>query len=77
MWYVIEGEFKMGAKLFGPGTVVFHPDPHIEEELITDTGGTIFYVQYQGPTTGARPIYEGRMNIKGAIPRLTPADLER
>lgn len=52
VWYVIEGEFKMGDKPFGPGTVVFHPDPHIEEELTTETGGTIFFVQYQGPTTG-------------------------
>lgn len=76
VWYVIEGQFKMGGKLFGPGTVVFHPDPHIEEELVTDTGGTIFFVQYQGPTTRALPVYEGRMNIKGDVPELTDADLE-
>ncbi|WP_454004419.1 cupin domain-containing protein [Alcaligenes sp. Marseille-Q7550] len=77
VWYVIEGEFKMGGKAFGPGTVVFHPDPHIEEELVTETGGTIFFVQYQGPTTRAFPVYEGRMNIKGEVPELTDADLER
>jgi hypothetical protein len=28
------------------------------------TGGTIFFVQYPGPTTGAPPIYDGRMNLK-------------
>ncbi|HVR48560.1 MAG TPA: cupin domain-containing protein [Pseudorhodoferax sp.] len=76
VWYVVDGEFRMGGKPFGPGTVVFHPDPHIEEELTTDTGGTIFFVQYQGPTTGSRPVYEGRMNIKGDIPELTDKDLE-
>lgn len=76
VWYVVDGTFKMGGKPFGPGTVVFHPDPHVEEELTTDTGGTIFFVQYQGPTTGSRPVYEGRMNIKGDIPELTDKDLE-
>lgn len=76
VWYVVEGEFKMGGKPFGPGTVVFHPDPHIEEELTTETGGVIFFVQYQGPTTGGRPVYEGRMNIKGEVPELTDKDLE-
>jgi hypothetical protein len=30
----------------------------------TDTGGTVLFVQYPGPTTGGRPIYEGRMNLK-------------
>lgn len=77
VWYVVEGEFKMGGKPVGPGTVVFHPDPHIEEELTTETGGTIFFVQYQGPSSGARPVYEGRMNIKGDVPELTASDLER
>ena len=76
VWYVVDGTFKMGGKPFGPGTVVFHPDPHVEEELTTDTGGTIFFVQYQGPTTGSRPVYEGRMNIQGDIPELTEKDLE-
>jgi hypothetical protein len=76
VWYVVDGEFRMGGKPFGPGTVVFHPDPHVEEELTTETGGTIFFVQYQGPTTGFRPVYEGRMNIKGDVPELTDKDLE-
>lgn len=76
VWYVIDGEFDMGGKRFGPGTVVFHPDPHIEEALSTETGGTLFFVQYQGPTTGARPVYEGRMNIKGPLPDIADQDLE-
>ena len=73
---MIDGEPDMGGKRFGPGTVVFHPDPHIEEALSTETGGTLFFVQYQGPTTGARPVYEGRMNIKGPLPDITDQDLE-
>jgi len=31
--------------------------------LHTDTGGLILFVQYQGPTTGGRPIYEGRFSM--------------
>ena len=34
-----------------------------EDPLHTDTGGLMLFVQYQGPTTGGRPIYEGRFNM--------------
>jgi hypothetical protein len=58
------------------------PDPHFEHEMHTATGGTIFFVQYPGffvqypgPTTGAPPIYDGRMNLKEARP-LAQQDLE-
>ena len=37
--------------------------PHYEEPLHTDNGGLMLFVQYQGPTTGGRPIYEGRVNM--------------
>lgn len=77
VWYVIDGQFNMGGKTYGPGTVVYHADPHYEEAMTTDTGGTLFFVQYQGPTTGGRPVYEGRMNIKGEVKEITAADLER
>ena len=63
VWYVLEGEFRIGARTVGPGTVVFHADPHHEEDLSTETGGLMFFVQYQGPTTGGRPIYDGRFNV--------------
>jgi len=36
---------------------------------------TVLFVQYPGPTTGARPIYEGRMNLKAA-PEPAEIDLE-
>ena len=53
-------------------------DPHFENEMRTETGGTVLFVQYPGPTTGARPIYEGRMNLKAAPhPRRSTSSIER
>ena len=63
VWYILEGKFTIGAETHGPGTMIFHPDPHFEETLSTETGGTMLFVQYPGPTTGARPIYEDRFNL--------------
>jgi hypothetical protein len=63
VWYIIEGEFDIGGKSHGPGTMIFHPDPHYEEALSTETGGLMLFVQYQGPSTGGRPIYDGRFNM--------------
>ena len=63
IWYVLEGHFKIGGKGYGPGTMIFHPDPHFEYELATETGGVILYVQYMGPNTRQAPIYDGRFNV--------------
>ena len=63
VWYILEGEFDIGGKQYGPGTMIFHPDPHYEEDLSTESGGLMLFVQYQGPTTGGRPIYDGRFNM--------------
>ncbi|HZS85692.1 MAG TPA: cupin domain-containing protein [Stellaceae bacterium] len=63
IWYILEGRFTIGGKEYGPGAMIFHPDPHYEEELATATGGVMLFVQYQGPTTGGRPIYDGRFNV--------------
>ena len=30
---------------------------------VTETGGLMFFCQYPGPTTGGRPIYDGRFNM--------------
>ena len=68
VWYIIDGEFQMGERKYGPGTLVYMEDPHFENEMRTETGGTVLFVQYPGPTTGGRPIYEGRMNLKAAPP---------
>ena len=52
VWHILKGEFSIDGTLHGPGTVLFHPDPHFEGEFRTETGGEIFIVQYPGPTTG-------------------------
>jgi hypothetical protein len=63
IWYIIEGTFTIGGKIYEPGTMVFHADPHYEDDLSTETGGVMLFVQYQGPETGGRPIYDGRFNV--------------
>ena len=63
IWYITEGTFTIGGKVYGPGTMIFHADPHYEEELSTATGGVMLFIQYQGPSTGGRPIYDGRFNV--------------
>lgn len=68
VWYILEGEFDIGGKMHGPGTMVFHPDPHFEQPLHTKTGGRMLFVQYQGPTTGKGPIYAGRFNVNERKP---------
>ena len=68
IWYILEGEFVIGGKTYGPGTMIFHPDPHFEEEMRTETGGTWLLVQYPGPTTGQPPIYAGRFNMESRKP---------
>ena len=44
-----------GRQKYGPGTMVYMEDPHYENEMRTETGGTVLFVQYPGPTTGGRP----------------------
>ena len=68
VWYVLKGEFRIGARTCGPGTMMYYPDPHFEEELVTDSGGEMLFVQYPGPSTGGRPIYEGRFNMAARKP---------
>lgn len=63
VWYVLEGEFEIGGRTYGPGSMMFHADPHFEDELRTETGGKMVFVQYPGPSTGGRPIYDGRFNM--------------
>ena len=47
VWYIIDGEFQMGeGKTYGPGTIVYMEDPHFENEMRTETGGTVLFVQY-------------------------------
>jgi len=68
VWYVLEGTFRIDGNVVKPGAMIFHPDPHFEGEFSTETGGEILIVQYPGPTTGGRPIYEDRFNKKERKP---------
>jgi len=68
VWYILEGEFRIGEATYGPGTMLFYPDPHFEPPLSTSTGGLMLFVQYQGPGTGGRPIYDGRFNMTARKP---------
>jgi hypothetical protein len=63
VWYILDGTFRIGGHEYRPGTMIFHPDPHFEDEFHTETGGEILIVQYPGPSTGGRPIYEDRFNL--------------
>ena len=63
VWYILEGQFSYGDEQYGPGTMIYHSDPHTEPTLKTETGGVIIYVQYPGPTTREAPIYDGRFNL--------------
>lgn len=63
VWYILEGEFDIGGETYRPGTMLFHPDPHVEPEFHTASGGLILIVQYPGPSTGGRPIYDKRFNM--------------
>lgn len=67
VWYIMEGEFVIGGHKCGPGTMLFHGDPHCEEELTTESGGLMFIVQYPGPTTGGRVVYDKRFNMNKRI----------
>jgi quercetin dioxygenase-like cupin family protein len=64
VWYILEGEMCCGGTTYGPGTFVYMPDPHFEHEMTTKSGCTVVFLQYPGPTTGGRPLYDGRMNLK-------------
>jgi hypothetical protein len=68
IWYILDGTFTIGGRTYGPGTMVYHQDPHYEDDLSTETGGTMLFVQYQGPSTGGRPIYDGRFNVAARKP---------
>ena len=76
LWYVLEGECTFGAHRLTAGDMVYMEDPHFEHQMHTDTGCTIVFMQYPGPTTGARPIYRGRFDGRDAADGVEP-DLAR
>ncbi len=75
VWYVLEGECRFGERTLREGDMVYMEDPHFEYEMHTEDGCRILFVQYPGPTTGGRPVYDGRFN-KSAPPDVAGEDLE-
>ena len=76
LWYVLEGECSFGEHRLTAGDMVYMEDPHFEHAMHTDAGCTIVFMQYPGPTTGARPIYRGRFDGGDAAEGVEP-DLRR
>ena len=59
---MLEGECQYGERTLRAGDLIYHADPHVEDEMHTVHGCTMLFVQYPGPHTGARPIFEGRFD---------------
>ena len=76
LWYVIEGECEFGEAKLRAGDLVYMQDPHFEYEMSTQNGCRILFLQYQGPTTGEGPIFDGRFNVT-QVKEWTSDDLQR
>ena len=76
VWYVLEGECRFGDRTLKEGDMVYMEDPHFEYDMHTEKGCRILFVQYPGPNTGGRPIYDGRFNQPGK-PDIEKQDLTR
>ena len=46
-----------------------------ENEMRTENDGTVLFLQYPGSTTGARPVYDGWLNLE-TTPKPEQIDLE-
>ncbi len=68
LWYVLEGECQFGDTRLRAGDMVYMADPHFEYDMSTEGGCRIVFLQYPGPTTGARPVYAGRFNVSEVKP---------
>lgn len=66
VWYVLEGSCRFGERTLSAGDLVYLGDPHVEHEMHTDDGCVMLFVQYPGPETGARPVYERRFDEAAA-----------
>ena len=73
VWYILEGECQFGDRTLRQGDIVYHGDPHEEHDMFTEAGCTMLFVQYPGPTTGGRPIYQGRFDKRAET---TDADMD-
>ena len=59
VWYILSGEFKIDDNLYKAGTMIFHPDPHFEDEFHTETGDphrAVSRSDYRRPSDLRRPL---------------------
>jgi mannose-6-phosphate isomerase-like protein (cupin superfamily) len=68
VWYMLEGECQFGDQTLRQGDMVYMEDPHFEYEMHTENGCRILFLQYQGPTTGEGPVYDGRFDVEDVKP---------
>ena len=68
LWYILEGECQFGDQTLRTGDMVYMEDPHFEYDMHTENGCRIVFMQYPGPSTGARPVYNGRFNVEKPRP---------
>ncbi len=71
-WYIIEGEFRMGERVLRPRQRCLHGRPALRERDAhrRSAARCCSCNIREAPTTGARPIYDGRMNLEaGAAAR--------
>jgi hypothetical protein len=54
IWYILEGTFWIGGKLYEPGTMIYHADSHYEEELSTRRAASccLCSIKAQPPAAG-------------------------
>ena len=57
-----EGDCQYGYRTLWQGDIVYDGDPLEEHDMFTEAGCAMLFVQYLGPATGGRPIYQGRFD---------------
>src|SRR5216683_4678254 len=61
VWYILEGEFQIGDAVYPPGTMLFYPDPHVEEALSTKAAGSRSSGSNKGRTRGGKRVKKGAL----------------
>jgi hypothetical protein len=56
VWYILEGQFQIGERTYGPARCSSTPTRTGKRRCRRRPAGSCSFVQYQGPTTGGRPI---------------------
>ena len=69
VWYIVEGEFQhRRARCTGRARCSSIPIRISRSRWSPRPAGVMLFVQYPGPSTGGRPIYDGRFNVQARRP---------